>query len=350
MILLIVLSLCCVLSTPVLSTVVRLTASPTVVDLGLTSLTVRCDVSDSSQNILSAVVAVIVSRSANDSRNYTELASLNLFIGHQVHVLTSEAVTANGSIHSYGHSFLELHWVKPTLAQAGHYICTAQGPDEVGHNINMIADAYVSTRQPGSDQLLERIRELDLDLKLANDKLAQFNMSLAHVARDVTNLSTGIEANRQEILNIAAVNNRPTWLFSRNYVVGNYSYSVSKYYYSNVATAETLCNIYGGYLAEIDDADEYNVVKNFLNNPREVNYVYTGAYGESQEGVYKFKHSDSPVYFYRWALGQPKNGTEYNCVYLESNVDWEMTVYRCHLYPLAKEEVHALCEFPSRFR
>ncbi|XP_059150095.1 uncharacterized protein LOC131936966 [Physella acuta] len=339
------LSLCCVLSTPTIGTIINLTANPAVIDLGLSSLTVRCDVSDSSQNNMSALVSIIVSRAPKGSSNYTELASLNSFLGHQVHLLTSEDLTASGSIQANGHSFLDLHWAHPTDAQAGHYMCTAQGPDLVGHNIYLIAETDVTTRRPGSDQLLDKIRQLDLDLALANDKLAQLNVSLAYVARDVT------KANRQQIqaletCNNAAGNERPNWLFSKNYDSGNYSYSVSKYYYSNVAWAENLCNLFGGYLVEINDAHEYNVVKNFLTTTGDVHYVYTGAYDEIQEGVYKFRHTNTPAHFFRWATGEPTNSTDFNCVYLESFYDWEMTVYNCYLDLEARQKVHALCEFP----
>ncbi|XP_059150132.1 uncharacterized protein LOC131936983 isoform X1 [Physella acuta] len=332
--------------------VVHLSANPVVIDLGLTSLTVRCDVNQSNQQNMSTVLSIILSRSANSSSPYTDLASVITFTGERVNVLASERLTANGSIQATGNSFLELHWEYPTEEQAGHYVCACQGLDIVGHNVNLNDYLQVTTRRPDSDQLLEKIQQLDVDLNLAKNDIRDLNSLMTVFFKnmsDLESISERTQANVQTIerYNIAMESYRKNWLFSQSVRDRNTTYSVSRNGYQNVDFGEILCQMYGGYLVEIDDAREYGVVQGLLNNTKYVlKQIYTGIYKESPTGTFKFRHSQKRPQFFNWSTGQPQDHTGENCVFLNPTNNYTMYITGCSTTNGAAS-IQAICEFPD---
>ncbi|XP_059154872.1 uncharacterized protein LOC131940253 [Physella acuta] len=308
--------------------VVQLSANPGVIDLGLTSLTVRCDVNQTSQQNMSAILSIIVSRAANSSSSYTELASVVTFLGQRVNVLSSEGLTANGSIQPTGHSFLELHWDHPRDVQAGHYLCTVQGPDAIGHNIDWIAETDVTTRHPANDKLLDKIQQLDQDLKLSNEKLAHLTLDLSNINQTTQDYNTARDRYMQQLL------------FSPGFRHNNSTFAISRNGYMDVDAAENVCKIYGGYIVEIDDAEEYAAVLAYLNTTSYVNSVYIGIYRDIPPGGYKLRQSGTTAPFLMLSEDQPRIGTDYACVYLSRKFNWEMITYYCINF------YQVLCEFP----
>ncbi|XP_059145689.1 uncharacterized protein LOC131932793 [Physella acuta] len=308
---------------------VQLSANPGVIDPGVTSLTVRCDVNQSSQSNMSAILSIIVSRAANGSSTYTDLASVVTFLGQKVNVLSSEGLTANGSVQDAGHSFLELHWNQPTEAQAGHYLCTVQGPDAVGHNIDWIAETDVTATHPGNNQLLDKILQLDLDLKLANEKLANLTRDFTSITQDLLHYNTAREKDMQQ------------FLFSPGFLHNNSTIAVSRNRNSNIGAAENLCQIYGGYLVEIDDAAEYTALVAYLNNISDIKSVYIGIYRDVQTGEYKFRRSGKTAPVLVWADNMQRDYVDDDiCVLMLKIHQWKMLVSLCGDNNLA------VCEFP----
>ncbi|XP_059150134.1 uncharacterized protein LOC131936985 [Physella acuta] len=344
----VLLSLFFVLQAQLTGGLVHMSANPSVIDLGLTSLTVRCDLNQVDQHNMSAILSIIVSRAANSSSTYTELASVVAFAGQPVRVLSSEGLTANGSIDIGSNSFLELQWEHPTEKQNGHYMCACQGLDIIGHNVNVMAGTDVTSRRPGSDQLLEKIRELDVDLKLAKQDITDLNSLvtvLIHNMSHSESISMAAQANIQLLqhYNSAMEEDRKSWLFSYSVHDRNTTYSLTRQPYMTVATAEFLCQRYGGYLVEIDDAREYHVVQGLLNYTDYVSYyIYTGIYKERPEGTFKFRRSQKPAQFFNWYPDQPTDRPFENCVFLLPEHNSTMYLSRCNT-----NNVQAVCEFPD---
>ncbi|XP_059142968.1 uncharacterized protein LOC131934497 [Physella acuta] len=281
---------------------IKLSANPGVIDLDLTSLTVRCDVNQTSQQNMSAILSIIVSRAANSSSPYTELASVVAFLGERVNVLSSEGLTANGSIQPTGHSFLELHWDHPSDLQAGHYLCTVQGPDAVGHNIDWMAETDVTMKLPEEEDIWDTVRQLEQDLKLANEKLANLTRVLTITSQTTQQCNTAGDRCLQPLF------------FSPGFRHNNSTIAISRNVYMNVGAAENLCKFYGGYLVEIDDAEKYTAVLAYLTNTSDVNYVYIGIYKDFLTGEFKLRQSGTTTPFLMWAQEQPVDNTGYECI------------------------------------
>ncbi|XP_059170994.1 collectin-12-like [Physella acuta] len=83
-------------------------------------------------------------------------------------------------------------------------------------------------------------------------------------------------------------------------------YYLSKFYYSNVDQAESVCLSYGMYLVEINDAGEYKFVQDIARRARTSGLLISGT-DKAQEGTWIFQFSKEPVKFFDWYGPNPDN-------------------------------------------
>ncbi|KAH9525157.1 hypothetical protein Btru_000503 [Bulinus truncatus] len=332
---------------------VSVTSTPSKLVAGLTSsLDVRCSYKPSGGNNPSALVSLILSRS-NNGTGFDDLASINVFLGNKVSIFATEPVTGTGAINSGGESFLNLHWDSPPESVAGIYKCSAQGPDNVGHNVMVDNTTNVQYTLPDQDVLLVKIQEMDTLLRLLQDRIVGMNdnwvTDYAILNSNITQVETCCYNNAMRLNSVVAqamqteINHRnlllylkPTLFFDSN---SNSTYLMSKGEFNDVVSAENLCHAYNGYLAEINGEDEYNFIKNdLLRNLTGVFYTYVGV--TNVNGQWLYRQSGRPVDYLNWAANEPKSGPENSCMFLESSLDWQMSAYKC----ASNNPIHALCE------
>ncbi|CAL1542652.1 unnamed protein product [Lymnaea stagnalis] len=98
-----------------------------------------------------------------------------------------------------------------------------------------------------------------------------------------------------------------------------------------IPVSEAICELFGGYLVEINDEGEYRFVQNFIRNHTSDFFgVYTGGNDEDHEGTWVYRHSKEPALFLDWTPGQPTNDIDGDCLILLNRNDWRMDDFRCY--------------------
>ncbi|KAI8778023.1 perlucin [Biomphalaria glabrata] len=99
----------------------------------------------------------------------------------------------------------------------------------------------------------------------------------------------------------------------KKYCSSTFSYNKRKYCFSNLSIANvseaiSYCNLMGGYLAEIDNRDEYLVIQSQFNDAVE-KYpdLMIGGTDAAKEGTWIYQNSLKPVSYFDWSQQQPDN-------------------------------------------
>ena len=149
------------------------------------------------------------------------------------------------------------------------------------------------------DMMLEQLKAMDTSLSLLKD------FSLNSLAtRSNTSLTAMMEAS--------------------TYYHGN-QYILSHIITTNVHEADRLCRFYGGYVAEINDAQELTFISHFLSaNIKDSTPVLLGATDDAVEGSWELLYSKTMVTYLNWQSGQPSGGRGENCLFVSSDSAWTM--------------------------
>merc|ERR1711879_447073 len=97
---------------------------------------------------------------------------------------------------------------------------------------------------------------------------------------------------------------------------GSSSYLLSYPVFQNVRLAISLCQLYGGYMAEIESEAEYIFVTDFIKPLVANESVVVSGSDEGHEGVWGFTNPGNGLYYLTWAPGQPDGGANENCLFL----------------------------------
>ena len=106
-------------------------------------------------------------------------------------------------------------------------------------------------------------------------------------------------------------------LFIANSTHAGHTYLVSRPMLDDVLKFNSLCMIEGGYLVEIDDAQEFNFVSSFftsVNSPWNLNLMI-GMTDFGHQGTWKYINSGKKVTYFNWYTGQPSSSTGYDCAF-----------------------------------
>ncbi|KAK6982337.1 hypothetical protein BgiMline_017710, partial [Biomphalaria glabrata] len=149
---------------------------------------------------------------------------------------------------------------------------------------------------------------------------------------------------RLEILK-SRLDSSKLWLFNRSDV-----YNGRRYYLSQQEPtcrseeAMATCVLYGGYLAEIEDLDEFNFIKIFVQKFSGFRIVLIGATDNAEEEVWRYRTNDTLVPSF--LVKSRKWGTSANCLYLSDDSGWLAVDDSCYYtYPLYPTRY--LCEIPE---
>ncbi|KAH9500442.1 hypothetical protein Btru_071898 [Bulinus truncatus] len=112
----------------------------------------------------------------------------------------------------------------------------------------------------------------------------------------------------------------------------------------NVSQAIDFCELMGGYLAEIEDSDEYQIVTGeFSRSTADV--MLLGGTDAEKEGTWLYQHSRVPVKFFHWLHGQPDNaGNNEACIEVRKIFHLKMNDVVCS--NSQHGDSNFLCEIP----
>ncbi|CAL1543129.1 unnamed protein product [Lymnaea stagnalis] len=300
-------------------------------------LTVNCSYTHSNTSRVQVLISLFLSWSNDSTQQFQDVASINVFShGHPVNVLTSGDVMASGEINIEGQSYMQLRWVLPNGGQVGFYKCSAEGTDNVGHNVIESDVIEVKGKTPDMNQLLLAIRNITFRQKATEENLEELKRNISSLASQ--------SCNSTEIQSVISPSNL-TWLSANalTYLYSNQEvYYLSKQQFHNVSNSQEFCESIGGYLIEIDDVTEYMSILPMLSLIRNLSeMVYTGGTEEHSENHWVFRTSGRSITFFNWRSGQDFSNQGYNCLALFQEYDWKMAETFCSTQFYT---YYALCE------
>ncbi|GFO04589.1 hypothetical protein PoB_003109400 [Plakobranchus ocellatus] len=75
----------------------------------------------------------------------------------------------------------------------------------------------------------------------------------------------------------------------------------------NISDADAVCQFYGGYIVEFEDADEIEFVYDFLKRVDSGKLHYTGVIYHETDKNHVYYHSGKPVPTELWGQGEPND-------------------------------------------
>ncbi|KAH9490616.1 hypothetical protein Btru_033829 [Bulinus truncatus] len=111
------------------------------------------------------------------------------------------------------------------------------------------------------------------------------------------------------------------------------------------SSAQDVCRMYGGYLAEIDTNEEFNFVRKFLATNPNYKLVMTGGSDEEEEGKWVNIHSKTPLKVFNWSPAMPFLGRKGNCQCFWDQGDWYMPDCFCTMRSIVVN-FRYICEIP----
>ncbi|KAK6980416.1 hypothetical protein BgiMline_021429 [Biomphalaria glabrata] len=135
------------------------------------------------------------------------------------------------------------------------------------------------------------------------------------------------------------------WLFQRSDVYKGRRYYLSQQDpISRSEEAMATCALYGGYLAEIQDLDEFNFIAAFIKKFSGFRLVLIGATDNAEEEVWRYRTTNELVPSF--LIKSRKWGTERNCLYLFNDPGWLAVDDLCY-YTIPDYPTRFLCEIPE---
>ncbi|XP_005103184.1 perlucin-like protein [Aplysia californica] len=179
------------------------------------------------------------------------------------------------------------------------------------------------------------IKVEDMEIKL--NKLSGLENKVTHLESTLNGLKSQVD-NSKDAITLASANYKGSHYF------------VTEQRYGNAQEANRLCQLYGGYLVEINDRQEFDFVTDFLFNQSvshpEIIGAWVGATDEGHEGSWRFMTSGGNMSTLVWQHLEPSGGAGENCMNIEIPFK-VMNDYPCfrgdgmHLQAI-------LCEIPHR--
>ncbi|XP_059146606.1 uncharacterized protein LOC131934565 [Physella acuta] len=296
----------------------QIEATPTTMLIGLTTtLEVKCHTFINSSTQMESLISLIITRSGHGPSK--ELASINVFSpGSHVVDVSNETLTGSGNIDNLGESYLRLVWRFPDVNKRGLYACEAHGVSHTGHPVTLTSTISVNSSIPTTGQLVNEIQNLTLE---------------------IDTLKTNLDLIQTDMFSISPPFNGHHYLLS------------NRLYTFKVESAEAMCELFGGYLVEIDSRDEHQFLINFLTNEKnKLNFsiAMTGLSDELQEKVWVNRHSKTVANYTHWYSSEPNGGRSQNCVVLYSPT-WLMVDDPCsHTMSDFSFKLTYLCEVPDQ--
>ncbi|XP_059178900.1 uncharacterized protein LOC131958028 [Physella acuta] len=327
------LNTCLILLTVATTTVVGLNieATPRTVEPGVTRyLTIKCLAPKESTSSMESLISLVISRSDGPQNAiFKELASINVFhVDGQVIHNVKDNETSEGKIDNNGLSYLTLVWEFPDTNKAGMYMCQANGVDFSGHPVVINTTVTIQSAYPGVDTIVKQVRNLTIQVE-------QMNILL-----------NGVENFRE--MWIDRLKRMKSVIFSSNSFFNGHRYYLSHAHDTIIVhEVSAVCEMFGGYLVEIDSTDEFTFLGTFLNNHTEFKWVFTGVNDEQIENQWVNKNAGTVASsYFQFYPGEPNGGRGENCLSVDHSSGWSMIDLPC-IFKWIAFGLGFICEIPE---
>ncbi|KAH9490799.1 hypothetical protein Btru_043822 [Bulinus truncatus] len=323
------------LNTQLVKTALVIEVQPSRIQPGLTKdLIVNCSITDNKIPQMLKILSLILSRETPDVDDYEELVVLKYNRFNNSTVTDSKLPDGSSSIN--GASYISLTWPHPTYRDASKYKCEAQGISTLFSKLTATAYASVISDEPDIKALVQEIYELRKETYQTREYLEELKDKYGHLNNIFINSVTALQ-NQRDI--------SKEFLFYASAPYKGKRYYLSKQQVTfQLGIAQSTCALYGGYLAEIDNSEEFLFVRNFLNNFTIAMSVFVGLTDLGHEGVWSSIHSKHDPIFVPWYTGEPNNGLGYDCAYMERSYEWRYADLPCYHIDTSSSTPRYLCE------
>lgn len=267
------------------------TADPTANDLQLTSeaddietgldkhFFVECMYNRSVKTDGFGVMSMKLEHQGVGKTNFEQIASIVINFGHGMDKPPSVSqykdlggvVSGILSPNGMDETFIKFEWIYPSSDVVGDYKCsvsTMQGPDT-----QVLTETITITETTASlPTVIERVVNIDLGLDAIIDQ--------------ITKIDAKALISKNKIFHNELKWNDNTYLLAKNM-------------WSSTVAAQTLCQIHGAYLVEIDDDNEWAAIKASLageNGP-----ILVGATNKLDKQFWQFMRENSPITYADWS-------------------------------------------------
>ena len=346
---------------------VEIHASPASIHEGFTQhLQVNCTVSHSQASEFHLLVSLILSKTATTDDNvYTDIADVTSVSPHSVDVKDAFGATSvSGQLGADNSGFISYQWDFPSRDVAGIYRCTAHGMDKTGHPLEITAVSQVQEKDVDIYMVIDKMRQLELSQGQLARELNATKVDLGDTKSELLKTKIELDLTKSELANTKVeLNTTKTQLaaVSQSQVTPSHAavpstlsemFNGHKYFLTrgvewNIDVAAAVCHLYGGYLIEIDDQQEWEFVVSFFNKHRvpqgKTPDIFIGMTDEEHEGIWTYFHSGKNVTFTRWEHSQPDNGDSENCALFKVP---EMTMFNDKCFDTGMKRL-TMCEIES---
>ena len=256
--------------------------------------------------------------------SFKEIATISDVSPHHVDVKDSLGANVTGDFTTPLTAHISYRWRYPTHDVLGQYTCTVHGMDKLGHLTSLSSDVVI-------------VQEEKMDIATVLMRMRRLEVAQEKLQKD-------FDQQTKELGDMKKLQNMSKTLLTGDKVeYRGHEYMVSTTITKNVPVADVMCRTFGGYLVEIDDADEFKVVQDLVRrsgsgNDRNI----IGGTDEGTEGKWRFQYSQKAMTFFDWHTGyNGTKGASANCLFL-SDADPKMYDFLCVDLKLAK----CICEIP----
>jgi len=311
---------------------IHLTTSPSTVTEHLTkALTVNCSIVLANSTIIQPLSLTIKKSNIRNPNNYTDVAVVTS-LSTNIKGLFAVNSTSNSHLAPDGKdSYIAVHWTYPEFSFTGSYMCELKGFDEKFHIVAVENKTDVKDSKPDIIGALGAIQDHE-------QRISQLEGVLVSQGAALTAFAS-------------------TLFIATSPALGGSKYMVSRPVMRNSAVAESICKLYGGYLAEFD-LQEFITIKRFLDNATNSGAdkadtlangtVLVGVTDEFVEDEWRFRAHPAELFsasFTDWVPGAGHRGKSENCAVLTGSAGWKLNDVPCYDN---KELVHFLCEVENK--
>ncbi|KAI8796289.1 cytochrome P450 2J3, partial [Biomphalaria glabrata] len=290
----------------------RLDIFPPKIDPGVTdSLLINCSLPSTKLSGMMTLSSLTLFKSFDNDSQLIELCSVSSNTGYKDH--NAGDGTGNGVINSKDGSYLSLIWLFPNQHMIGHYKCQADGISRAWKKITVTSRASVSGHDMSVSNLSDQLRLVQLENVRNKNLIEQFIES-------ITKHETILEEIKR-----------------RHY------YLTKELVTFTATSAQATCQLYGGYLAEIDSSEELHCVKTFVNRYNKFNTVWISGSDEDIEGLWIHPRTKATIKYFNWPPSEPDGGRSQNCLCLPRSYNWLISSGGCIAQDLGLSLAY-LCE------
>jgi len=218
--------------------------------------------------------------------NTTEIATVSSLNAPDP-VITSEGTGLGAVVKGHlevdgSDSYITVSFKYPNTSHAGNISCEMSGMDDGFHIVKVDDATMVTFSGPNVQSVVDEFKKNEVRLASLEEA---YNSVLTRLTRSRTSM------------------------FSNTTWVNGTRYQLSRPVPKNVYLAQSTCKISGGKLLEIDDQEEYDNIKTFLEDLHVQYDVMIGITEELKDGEWRFMESPGELStFLTWCPGEPNNG------------------------------------------